>query len=98
VFRTHGYAPFESILSAVVDDGLLATNLARIRGAGTARPVHKACSATIDELAMIAAAMLAEYQLLVVFAAWLGLRFGEVIELCCRDLDLKPASSTCPAR
>jgi integrase len=43
--------------------------------------------ATLPELATLVAAMPQRYRLMTLFAAWCGLRYGELIELRVRDID-----------
>jgi integrase len=50
--------------------------------------VHKIKPATLPELEAITAAMPERYRLMVLLAAWCGLRFGELTELRRGDVDL----------
>lgn len=59
-----------------------------IRGAGTAKRVHKVRPATVAEIGVIADEMPAQWSLMVLFAAWLAMRFGELTELRRKDIDL----------
>jgi integrase len=86
--RAHAYGLLRSVLGTAVHDGLLAANPCHIRGAGTARRVHKIKPLTVPELAALVGAMPDRYRLLVLLAAWCGLRFGELAELRRRDVDL----------
>ncbi len=86
--RAHAYGLLRSILGTAVHDGLLAANPCHIRGAGAARRVHKVEPLTVPELAALVNAMPDRYRLLVLLAAWCGLRFGELDELRRRDVDL----------
>ena len=82
------YGLLRSILGTAVQDGLLAANPCHIRGAGAARRVHEVKPRTVPELATLVNAMPDRYRLLVLLAAWCGLRFGELAELRRRDVDL----------
>lgn len=85
--RAHAYGLLRTILNQAVHDGLLPNNPCHIRGAGNAKRVHKIKAASIAELEAIASAMPERYRLMVLLAAWCGLRFGELTELRRRDVD-----------
>ncbi|MBA8794933.1 integrase [Friedmanniella endophytica] len=87
--RAHAYALLRTILGSAVQDGLIPSNPAHIRGAGNAKRVHRIEPATLEQIAAIAGAMPPRYRLMVLFAAWCGLRFGELAELRRFDLDLE---------
>lgn len=82
----HAYGLLRTILATAVSDGLIAANPAAIRGAGTAKRVHKVRPATVDEIGMIADAMPERWSLMVLLAAWCAVRFGELTELRRRDV------------
>lgn len=87
--RAHAYSLLRTILeTARTRDRLIGVNPAAIRGAGTATRKVKPQPATLDQLDAAAAAMPARYRLMVPLAAWCALRYGELIELRRRDLDL----------
>lgn len=86
--KAHSYALLRSILSTAVDDELLATNPARIRGASQSKRAREIRPATLDELTTLTAAMPKRLQLLVPLSAWCALRFGEATELRRRDVEL----------
>jgi integrase len=88
--RAHAYGLLRTICTTAVADevGGLAANPCRIRGAGSARTKHETTVATLPELETIVAAMPPRYRLMVLFAAWCGLRFGELAELRRSDVDL----------
>src|SRR5215218_3071857 len=79
--RAHAYGLLRTILGSAVDDGLLSQNPCHIRGASSSRRVHKIKPATPHEIATIADAMPERLRLMVLLAAWCGLRFGELAEL-----------------
>jgi len=86
--RAHAYGLLKGICATAVADEHLAANPCRIRAAGTSKRVHKIRPATLPELEALVAAMPERLRLLVLFAAWCGLRLGEVTELRRRDIDL----------
>lgn len=87
--NSHAYGLLRTILTQAVHDGVLVSNPCHIRGAGNAKRVHKVRTATLDELAALTEAIPARYKLMVLLAAWTGLRFGELTELRRKDIDLK---------
>ncbi|MDA2891268.1 tyrosine-type recombinase/integrase [Mycolicibacterium sp. BiH015] len=86
--RSHAYSLLRTIMGSAVTDELLDANPCRITGAGRAKRVHKIRPASIDELAIVTAAMPERLQLMVMFASWCALRFGETVELRRGDIDL----------
>ena len=88
-YRAHAYQLLRTICQTAVADDLIVANPCRIRGAGRTERVSKTEPATLDELATIVDAMPERYRLMVLFAAWAGLRFGELTELRGRDIDTR---------
>jgi integrase len=86
--RAHAYALLRTVMNTAVADDLIPANPCRVRGAGQTRRVKKIVPATLAELAALTKAMPAKYQLLVLLAAWCGLRFGELAELRRSDVDV----------
>jgi integrase len=86
--RAHCYGLLRTIMATAASDGKIAVNPCVIRGAGTARRVHKIRPATLDELETITKAMPEPYQAMVLLASWCALRFGELTELRRMDIDL----------
>jgi integrase len=86
--RAHAYALLRTVMNTAVADDLIAANPCRVRGAGQSKRVKKIVPATLAELATLTKAMPAKYQLLVLLAAWCGLRFGELAELRRSDVDV----------
>jgi integrase len=86
--RAHAYALLRTVMNTAVADDLIPANPCRVRGAGQTRRVKKIVPATLAELAALTRAMPAKYQLLVLLAAWCGLRFGELAELRRSDVDV----------
>lgn len=87
--RAHAYDLLRTIMGTAVDDELIAANPCRIRGAGQTRRAKKIRPATLAELEVIVKAVPEKYQLMVLFGAWLALRFGELAELRRSDVDVK---------
>jgi integrase len=85
--RAHAYDLLRSVMKTAVDDELIAANPCRIRGAGQAKRAKKIRPATLAELEAIVTAMPEKYRLMVLFAAWLALRFGELAELRRSDVE-----------
>jgi len=86
--RAHCYGLLRTLMGAAASDGKAAVNPCVIRGAGTARRVHRIRPATLDELEIITAAMPEQYRAMVLLASWCALRFGELAELRRMDVDL----------
>jgi integrase len=84
--RAHAYGLLRTIMGTALSHGKISTNPCVIRGAGTARRVHKIRPATLDEIAIITEEMPKQYQAMVLLAAWCALRFGELTELRRRDI------------
>ena len=86
--RAHCYGLLRSILATAVQDELITANPCHIRGAGSAKRVHKIQPLTLQELATLVDTMPERYKLMTLLAAWCGLRFGELTELRRRDIDI----------
>lgn len=86
--RSHCYGLLRTILATAVEDDLIEANPCHIRGAGKAKKVHKTEPATLDELSQIVDAMPENYKLMTLLAAWCAMRFGELVELRRKDIDL----------
>jgi integrase len=82
------YRILHAVFTTAVDDDLIRRNPCRIRGAATVtadeRPV-----ATLDQVFSIAAAIQPRYRLLVLLATFAQLRFGELVALRRRSIDLR---------
>lgn len=80
--RAHAYLLLHAICeSALRDDDLIAANPVHIRGAGSVKKKHTTKVASLEELTIIAESVPDRYRLMILMAAWLGLRFGELTEL-----------------
>lgn len=92
----HGRAPktyrlLRGILNTAVEDGLIARNPCRIKGADDTpeRP-----TVTVEQVYAIADAISPRYRALVLLAAFTGLRFGELRALRRKRLDLEASTVT----
>jgi integrase len=87
--RAHAYALLRTILGTAVDDDILAANPCRVRGAGATTRVKQIKPASLAELETLVTAMPERLRLIVLLAAWCGLRFGELAELRRSDVDTR---------
>ncbi len=81
------YRLLRSILQAAEEEELIDRAPPKIRGASSAPVKNVAIPATFDELAVIIDAMPDRLKLLIVLAAFVGLREGELLELRRSDVD-----------
>src|SRR5215217_2172174 len=88
VLRAHAYGLLRTIMGSAVSEQIIPFNPCVMRGAGSAKTSHRPKPATFIEIATIAQHMPERLQLAVLLAAWCGLRFGELIELRRKDIDL----------
>lgn len=87
--RSHAYGLLRTMMnSAVSEDELITANPCRVRGAGQSKRVKKIRPASLAELETIVTSVPPLYRLMVLLAAWCALRFGELAELRCYDIDL----------
>jgi integrase len=86
--RAHCYALLRTIMGTAASDGKIGVNPCVIRGAGSARRVHRIRPATLGELEIITTEMPEQYQPMILLASWCALRFGELTELRRMDVDL----------
>jgi integrase len=86
--RAHCYGLLRTILGTAASDGKVAVNPCQLRGAGTAKRVHKIRPASLDEIRVIAEEMPDRYKAMVLLASWCALRLGELTELRRKDIDL----------
>lgn len=92
--RAHAYTLLSSILRAAATrtngkTALIPFNPAAIDGGGTVDRGERVEPASLEEIATIAASMPDRYRVMVLLAAWTGLRFGELTELRRGDVDTK---------
>lgn len=86
--RAHDYSLMRTILGSAVQDRRLDANPCHIRGAGNVNRARHIEPATLTQLETLVSAMPQRYQPMVLIASWCALRFGELIELRRRDIDL----------
>lgn len=87
--RAHAYSLLRSIMADAERDEIITRNPCHIRGAGYSKRVHQIRPATLPEIEQLVAAMPDRFKLMTLFAAWCGLRFGELAELRRKDIDVK---------
>jgi integrase len=81
------YRLLKAVLNTAVDDELIRRNPCRIKGAGTERSPERP-TVTIEQVYAIAGGVRPWFKALVLLAAFTGLRWGELIALRRRYLDL----------
>lgn len=81
------YWLLKAVLNTAVDDELIRRNPCRIKGAGTERSPERP-TVTIEQVYAIAGGVRPWFKALVLLAAFTGLRWGELIALRRRHLDL----------
>ncbi len=81
------YRLVRAILNTAVDDGRIKRNPCRIKGAGDHRAAERS-TATVAQVYELADLMPARFRVLVLAAAFTGLRWGELIALRRCDVDL----------
>ncbi len=92
--QAQAYRLLRAAMATAHDDGLISEQPCRIAGAGTPRPSAERRDLaerllTPAQVAHLAAGMPPRYRVLVLAAAWSGLRQGELLALTRADLDLK---------
>lgn len=87
--RSHCYGLLRTIMGDAVRDGKANANPCMLRGAGSAKRVHKIRPATFEELEVIIGELPEQYKAMILLAAWCALRFGEITELRRGDIDLE---------
>lgn len=86
------YRLLRAVLNTAVDDGRLKRNPCRIKGADTAHAAERPV-ASVAQVFALAEAVGAQYRAFVLTAAFTSLRWGELIALRRRDLDLKAGTA-----
>jgi integrase len=81
------YRILHAIFTTAVDDDLIRRNPCRIKGAGQDKAEERP-TATLDQVFAIAEAIQPRYRLLVLLATFAQLRFGELVALRRRNIDL----------
>lgn len=87
--RAHAYSLLRTIMGEAVTEGLIDSNPCQIRGAGRTTRQRRIDIATPEQLVTIAEGMPDRLRLLILIAAWCGLRYGELAELRRGDIDLE---------
>jgi len=87
--KAQAYGLLRTILGTAVDEGAVAANPCRIRGAGQTKRAREIRPATLSELEAVVGKLPESYRLMALMAAWCALRFGELTELRRSDVDLK---------
>jgi integrase len=87
--RAHAYGLFRTILNTAVTDSIIPVNPAHIRGAGATKKVHRTKPLTLEEMERLTQAMPERLQPMILLSGWCALRFGELVELRRKDIDLK---------
>lgn len=87
--KAHAYGLLKAICGSAVRSGALVVNPCSIENASVAKRRSKTEPATLEELETVVNASPARYRSMVLLGAWCAMRFGELIELRRRDLDLK---------
>lgn len=87
--RSHAYSLLRSILeTARRRDRLIDVNPCEIVGAGSAERKSKTKPATLEQLATITDEMPERFKPMIVLATWCALRFGELVELRRKDVNV----------
>jgi len=85
--RAHTYSLLRTILNTAWQKGIISANPCRVPGAGASKRKSTTEIPTAAQVAALADAMPSQkYRLMVLMAAWCGLRFGELTELRGRDI------------
>ena len=88
------YGLLHAVLATAVKDGVLAANPCQIERAMNVARKREPKILSVPQVAELAGKMPDQYGLLVLLAAWCGLRWGEVIELRRRDVGVDGATVT----
>ena len=92
VVRAHAYSLFRTILeTARTRDKMFDANPCAIDGAGSAPRTIQPKPLTIDQLTVLVESMPEQLRLMVLMGTWCALRFGELIELRRREIDVDAA-------
>lgn len=80
--RARVYGLFRTILKSAFNEDVITSNPCRVVGAGSVRRATRTDLPTVPQVAALADAMPSpKYRVMVLLAAWCGLRFGELTEL-----------------
>lgn len=86
--NSRAYLLLKSCLADAVEDGIIATNPARIKGAGKPLPQHQGQALSVSETLAYIDAVPKSYRLALAVTVWCGLRSGETRGLRVKDVDL----------
>ena len=89
--NARAYALLKAILNTAVADDEIVANPCRIRSATAVPRAREIRPATLDELALIVAALPDNRRAVALLCSWCALRIGEVLELRRKDVDLHHA-------
>jgi integrase len=92
--NAHAYALLRTIMGSAEDQRHIPANPCKVKGAGPPKRQRQIKPATLDELRAVADAMPDRLEVAVWLAAFCALRFGELVELRRRDVDLTTADLT----
>ncbi len=80
--RAHVYSLLRTMLTTAYQKDVIPANPCRVPGAGSAKRASATEIPTVAQVAALATAMTStKYRLMVLMAAWCGLRYGELTEL-----------------
>jgi integrase len=88
------YQTLKTVCNTAVEDGMLAENPCKVKGAGKPSKRRDVEPLTPQQVQQVADAMPKRYQLGVLLGAWCALRSGEVRELRRKDIDLDKGTVT----
>ncbi|KGN39770.1 hypothetical protein N801_19020 [Knoellia aerolata DSM 18566] len=87
--RAHAYAVLTAVMARAVDDELIARTPCRVKSGGRTQVKREPEVLTLAELLALAEAMPPQHRALTLMSGLCGLRFGEVVALRRRDVDLE---------
>jgi integrase len=91
VTAAKAYRLLKAILATAVDDGLIRRNPCRLKGGGTEQSPERPLL-TVGQVYALAEACGSRYYTLVLLACFCGLRWGELVALRRRDVDMATAT------
>ena len=86
--NSHAYGLLHAVMATAVTDGLIAANPCAIKRAMNPQRKREPVILDVPELADLADRVPERYKALILISAWCGLRWGEVIELRRKDIDV----------
>ncbi len=92
--RSHAYSLLKSMFRTAVARRVIAESPVAVEGAASRAIAKDVTLLTVGQVTTLADAMPARHRLLVLLAAWCGLRFGELTALRRRDIDLVEGTIT----